>query len=63
MGVVGQEKQLSSYEEQIIQDAKILNALLLRTDPDASEELFRSVLKLERKLSSLLKRMDNNTAQ
>ena len=63
MGVIEQKKKLSPIEQQIIEDAKILNALLLRTDPDSSEELFRSVLKLERKLSSILKSMDNTPSE
>ena len=41
MGVVGEATRRSSIEQQIMQDAKILNALLLQTDPDSSEELFK----------------------
>ena len=54
-----EEKKASDLDQQIIDDAKMLAALLDRTDPDCSYELFRAVQKLEKKLSKILKAMDD----
>ena len=55
MGVLGcQAKKPTNWEQQILEDAEILTNLLTKIDPNSSLELFRSVQKLEKKLSSLL---------
>ena len=58
MGVF-EDKRTPNAHQQIVEDADTLIAMLQRTDPDCSEELFRSIQKLEKKLRAILKLIDD----